>query len=135
MSDTNERCLLQIQQTLQETSDAIAAGASAARVSQLLYDDRAVIVGEGLDAAVSGRDATVSLLTEVLADWGEHPSVIYTIRRPVLVTKDSATMLVRVDVTKRDAQASRVTYRVMYGFERGPHGWRVVLEMYGNGAV
>lgn len=135
MSDTNERVILEIQQTLQATSDAIAAGASAAEVSQLLYDDRALIVGEGLDAAMSGRDATVSLLTEVLADWGDRASVVYTIRRPVIATNGSATMLVQVDVTRRDAQSSRVTYRVMYGFERGPRGWRVVLEMYGNGLV
>ena len=135
MSDEYPPAISQIQQVFASTAVAIAAGADAATVAELLYDEDPLIVGDGMQASIRGRLACVALLTEVLGAWGPRPGVKYSISHPVVASENHATMLTQVDVTPAGSPFPTHVYRAMYAFVRGPQGWRVRLELYGVGPV
>lgn len=101
-------------------------------VADEMYDDHALVVGEGMPGAVRGREACVDLLKQVLEDLGPGAQIVYRVRQAVY-SDQVASMLVQVDSRSAAAPLSVKTYRAMYTFERGARGWRVVIEYFGVG--
>lgn len=137
MSDQtlSPRCppVTEIQAVLDSVADSVQKGKGPAAVCDLLYADDALVVGEGLPEAVSGREGCISLLTEVLNEWGPGARVEYAWHDPIVGSVDTVSAMIQIKVTPADQAVTPFLYRVLYVWCRGTRGWRVTLEVFGLG--
>jgi hypothetical protein len=130
MSETKR----ELAQVLQHAADALRAGASATRFSELLYSPNLVVVGEGWPRAIRGIETFLPDLTALLDGWGPNADLTFTIVDPLFDGADVATTLVDVHVAPKKPDASAEHYRVVYAWKRLAQGWRVAAEMYTVGS-
>ena len=130
MSETKR----ELAQVLQHAADALRAGASATRFSELLYSPNLVVVGEGWPRAIRSIEAFLPDLTALLDAWGPNADLTFTIVDPVFDVADVATTLVDVYVAPKKPDAPAEYYRVVYAWKRLAQGWRVAAEMYTVGS-
>jgi hypothetical protein len=109
---------------------AMRRGADATELGSLLYTPGLVVVGEGWERAIRGFDAFKPDLQALLESWGPNADLTFSIVDPVIGGGESATTLVDVFVAPKKVADPGERYRVMYGWARTEHGWRVALEMY-----
>ena len=130
MSETKIELIRQLQQV----TDALRGGVSAAEFSQLLYSPDLVVVGEGWPRAIRSAEAFLPELVTLLDAWGPNADVRFTIVDPFFDGADVATTLVDVYVAPREPTGTAERYRAIYAWKRLAQGWRVAVEMYAVGS-
>jgi len=124
----------QLESVMRVAEAALSRGADAAGFAELLYDEDVVVVGEGWPAATRGLLAAIPKVDETLKYWGDRPRLRLTIVDPIVTEGSVATTFVDVKVAPSKPGGAQHQYRALYGWKRGARGWRVVLEMYDEGA-
>ena len=125
----------QIESVIRAAEAALVRGASAAEFAHLFYDESAVVIGEGWPAATRGVSELVPRLEEIFRGWGAGARLGITLVDPLLTDGSVATGFVDATVTPSGPGAPEERYRVLYGWKRGPRGWRVMLEMFAGGST
>jgi hypothetical protein len=124
---------IELMRHLQQVTDALRDGVSAAEFSRLLYSPDLVVVGEGWPRAIRSAEAFLPELATLLDAWGPNADVRFTIADPFFGGADVATTLVDVYVAPRAPTGAAERYRAIYAWKRLAQGWRVAVEMYAVG--
>jgi ketosteroid isomerase-like protein len=121
---------------LRQMEELQAQGAPASVIGPALYDDALLCVGDGDARASRGLDIFLPGLHELLANaWGPCPHSEYLVQAPVIVSENTACMLIEFHTRPDHGRGAQQVYRAMYGWLRTPKGWRIQLEMYGQGSL
>jgi ketosteroid isomerase-like protein len=120
----------EVQAVLRAIEAALERGADANEITDLLYDEDVVVVGEGWPSAKRGRLAMIPELAALMKEWGSPPRLIFSLVEPVMHSSVIAITLVEVKVV-----ASGERYRIVYGWKQTTRGWRAKLEMFQGGTV
>jgi len=124
----------ELKAVLRETEVALARGASAEEILDMLYHDDVFVVGEGVERATRGRIDFASELEGLLEFWGGAPKCSYEMEGPILHSGSVAVTFVNF-VCAGEGQREDSVYRALYGWAETDLGWRIQLEMYGEGAL
>jgi hypothetical protein len=134
LGETVSETKSQLIRQLQQVTDALRAGVSAAEFSRLLYSPDVVVVGEGWPGAIRGTEAFLPELATLLDAWGPNADVSFTIIEPFFDGADVATTLVNVYVAPSEPTGTAERYRAIYTWKQLAQGWRVAAEMYTVGS-
>lgn len=134
--ETQRRSFAEICGVLSNIEVLQAQGAPASVIGPALYDEALVCVGDGDARASRGLQAFLPGLDELLTkSWGPCPNSEYVVEAPVIVSRDTACMLIEFRTRPDHGRGELQVYRAMYGWLRTPKGWRIQLEMYGQGPL
>lgn len=97
--------------------------------NQAMYAPNVIVIGEGMDTAVRGRDANLLLIREILASDAMDDSEI------VVEFADGSDDFAYTFINFRNKQAGAPDEgtRALYVWQRIDEGWRVVADMYQSG--
>lgn len=131
-----ERVLGEIRELLDDVERLFAAGAGAAEIVDCLYEDDALLVGEGQSEGLRGKESIARALQSMLNDqWSHRPQCRFVIKQPMVLDMNAAATFVEVQIQPNQGHGELQVLRALYGWTRTEAGWRIRVETYGVGRV
>jgi ketosteroid isomerase-like protein len=128
-----------VQNEIREVLDSVALafreGRSQEQILALMYTDDVVVVRQGEAAPVRGMAELMRAAASMLAELGPHPDFSFRFGAPVLAGGDVAVCMLDVAIRPDIDAAEPMHHRIMTGWKKNPDGWRVSLEMVGEGSL
>lgn len=126
----------EVAQHLHRIEAAFSSGASGDALAKMLYSDNVLMIGEGQATASRGMKTAMSDSTEWLKSLGPNggKTCKYTIEEPYVASATTFTSFLRLRCKANPpVLPNNEELRMMYAWEKGPAGWRVVIEMWAPG--
>lgn len=120
-----------IEHTLHKVDALVKSGAHVEQISDALYEDDLMIIGEGEEHLFRG---SASFQTRLAYFLKNAPACSLSIVDPIRHSGNLAVAFVHERCKAPDAGSAGTDARVLYVFRNGVKGWRVTMEMFGSGA-
>jgi hypothetical protein len=139
MGQIREAEIMDVEQDIRAVLDALERayfdGTDPCTILGLMYEDDVIVVGEGDVSATRGIQGLEEQARAISASAGPHPQVSFTIVSPILACADAAMTMIGVVVRPDLPDAGAMHSRILAGWRKGPHGWRICMEMHAQGQL
>lgn len=123
--------LKEISELLNEVGRLLATGAGADEIYDLMYEEDALVVGDGDLIGMRGRAALVPALEALInGAFSPRPQCRYVLHEPAVLDGNAATTLVEFQVRPDEGRGELQIHRALYGWARTDGKWRVRVETY-----
>ncbi len=111
----------------------VNSGAPSADVGRALYWPNVIVTGQGAEKVSHGLDELQPVLAAVLKDLGTHCKFI--VKDPQAQSGSLAAVFSQLTCKAAAAGQPDINLRLLYVWERRGNDWKVVREMYSEGAM
>jgi ketosteroid isomerase-like protein len=122
----------EIEAMLQSVDKLVKAHAPINEIAEAFYERDLLITGEGEKGLYRSRDAFMKPL-QAFVEGGSGCTL--KIVDPLRHSGSLAAAFVSEHCKAQDSKSADSDSRVLYVFRKGVKGWRVTMEMYGDGAI
>ena len=111
----------------------VNSGAPSADVGRALYWPNVIVTGQGAEKVSHGLDQLQPVLAAVLKDLGTHCKFI--VKDPQAQSGGLTAVFSQLTCKAAVAGQPDINLRLLYVWERRGNDWKVVREMYSEGAM